>query len=217
MNDSDQLKEILSKVDTTKMMASISSRLDRVARVFLVDKPAELARAQLVTFLLQYVQSAPIHLTQLSYLAKEFKLADCLKPSIRVGSEHLADAAKLRPSQSDDALGEVESILSLLQAAYTLHRLIEDIDDKIEMFIGIPLTAIDAIYANVIVHEIIGDRFANQLDQMVTKLVNSSELRKAILEAHFDREQVVQFKAERKSLSGDEIEDFAGKFGISMI
>jgi len=56
---------------------------------------------------------------------------------------------------------------ALIDEAYLSHRLIEEINDRLLMLCGVPLTPMDMTMANVIVHHLLGEEFANQLDLAV--------------------------------------------------
>ncbi|HSX69979.1 MAG TPA: hypothetical protein VLF16_03520, partial [Pseudomonas sp.] len=51
--------------------------------------------------------------------------------------------------------------------AYLAHRLVEEVNDRYIAHLGQPLIPLDTTVANVIAHQLIGEPFANQLDEAV--------------------------------------------------
>lgn len=56
---------------------------------------------------------------------------------------------------------------ALIDEAYLAHRLIEEVNDRLLMLCGLPLTPMDMTLSNIIVHDLLGEEFANQLDLAV--------------------------------------------------
>jgi hypothetical protein len=56
---------------------------------------------------------------------------------------------------------------SLLDEAYLAHRLVEEVNDLYITHLGQPLIPLDTTVANLIAHRLIGEPFANQLDEAV--------------------------------------------------
>jgi hypothetical protein len=60
-----------------------------------------------------------------------------------------------------------DGLLALIDEAYLAHRLIEEVNDRVMMASGLPLSPMDMTLSNIVVHDILGDQFANQLDLAV--------------------------------------------------
>ena len=56
---------------------------------------------------------------------------------------------------------------SLLDEAYLAHRLVEEVNDLYIKHFQQPLIPLDTTVANLIAHQLIGETFANQLDEVV--------------------------------------------------
>lgn len=56
---------------------------------------------------------------------------------------------------------------ALIDEAYLAHRLIEEVNDRLLLVSGRPLIPIDLTLANIVVHDLLGEDFANQLDMAV--------------------------------------------------
>jgi hypothetical protein len=60
----------------------------------------------------------------------------------------------------------------LLDEAYLAHRLVEEVNDRYIAHLGAPLIPLDTTVANLIAHQLIGEAFANQLDEAVHHAVD---------------------------------------------
>lgn len=73
------------------------------------------------------------------------------------------------PELSDIPLGISNSIA----ASYLVHRLVEEMNDIFHMCLGHSLWNHDITHANLLVHEMLGDAFANRLDVTVSSNVHA--------------------------------------------
>ncbi len=70
----------------------------------------------------------------------------------------------------------------LIDEAYMAHRLLEELNDRCLNHLGGPAMPADTAYANIIMHSIIGDGFANELDMAVHYTIEANaEKEKAVL------------------------------------
>ncbi|HEY6130583.1 MAG TPA: hypothetical protein VIV27_01125, partial [Halioglobus sp.] len=56
---------------------------------------------------------------------------------------------------------------ALLDEAFLAHRLLEEVNDRHIRHLQRPLLLLDMTEANIIVHHLLGDAFANRLEQLV--------------------------------------------------
>ncbi|MDP2227952.1 MAG: hypothetical protein Q8J78_10820, partial [Moraxellaceae bacterium] len=61
-------------------------------------------------------------------------------------------------------LPEGEGLCELLERSYLVQRMVEEVNDRFMVMAGAPLLALDMTTANLIVHQIIGEPWANALD-----------------------------------------------------
>ena len=73
------------------------------------------------------------------------------------------------PDMPDIPNGLIKSVA----AAYLVHRLIEEMNDIFHMCLGVSLWNHDITQANWLVHEMLGDAFANSLDIRVSNCVHT--------------------------------------------
>jgi hypothetical protein len=169
---------------------------------------------QLVAFCTDYIRLVPEQAIELEGIAKTLNLQDIIDPYVGLAVKYLHSACtEIRQSDSSDHFA---TFLILLQGAYIFGRMQEELDDKVEAFIGTPVSQLNLMDANLIVHEIIGDNFANRLDKVVESLIQQSKISKGIIEANLDKAQVDAARQARQSLLGQEIESFAARYGYNM-
>ena len=67
-------------------------------------------------------------------------------------------------------LSQGHHLKGLMEAAYLSHRLIEEVNDRYMAQTTMPLIPVDMLTANLVVHNLIGEPFVNQLDDFCFKL-----------------------------------------------
>lgn len=124
-----------------------------------ISLPAENPEATLIDFLTRYIEHVPDFLDALSELAKEAGIYGFIEQFI-----HIAHNFFIQPP---DAVEDHIGLQALIDEAYLTHRLMEEVNDRIVMACGVPLTPMDMTISNLIVHDLLGEEFANQLDLAV--------------------------------------------------
>ena len=84
----------------------------------------------------------------------------------------------------------------------------EELDDKVQAFVGVPVGDLDLMDANLIAHEIVGDQFANRLDKVIATLIQQSKVSKSLIEANLDKTLITQSREQGHSLSGGQVKSF---------
>lgn len=110
-----------------------------------------------------YIVQVPDTLEAAQAVADSANMRAQLLPVLKV-----AEAFFLQPP---DLPADHKGMLALLDEAYLAHRLVEEVNDRYIAHGGEPLLPLDTTRANVIVHQLLGDTFANQLDQAVATAV----------------------------------------------
>lgn len=98
------------------------------------------------------------------YIAHVPRLAQALTMAARDASqEHLVEPllARIHASYGRPTTG---GMVSMLDRAYYVQRLVEEVNDRFMAQTGAPLLTLDMTTANLIVHALIGEPYANQLD-----------------------------------------------------
>ena len=115
--------------------------------------------AALLKFVTAYIDHVPNCLEAAAAITKEARIDDQTWPLLQLAEDYF-----LKPSELTDLHIGLDD---LLDEAYLAHRLLEEINDRYRVEAGIPLVPIDMTVANLIGHYLIGEPFANELDEAV--------------------------------------------------
>jgi hypothetical protein len=208
------IEAILLNLDDDSIKKQLRLPLTRVAGMFV----NEISEESGIDLVYQFIKHYIVHVSDcndiLATLAERYRLQVIVEPCLSFAGKYFSATQKqvLEEPTSDS----LKIFLSLLESAYIFHRLAEELDDRIQNFIGVPLSSLDRVNANLNAHEIIGDRFANKLDKAILSVFQQSLVTKAIVEAQLDKNEVNRQQKEKRSLSGEEIICFATENQLSM-
>jgi len=148
-----------------------------------IKLPPEKAEWALRDFALRYIEHLPECVEAIDEMAREAKLNARVQPLLNIACDYF-----LAPP---DLIQQHRCLEALLDAAYLAHRLLEEVNDHFMGQSGIPLAPMDTTRANVIAHELIGEPFANELDQAVLfsaeLLLNEYPLEGRAFQRYIDR------------------------------
>jgi hypothetical protein len=152
---------IAEEANSQQLHQALNSRLEQVARVVQVseDQPLE----KLYDFVVRYIEDVPSMLDALQSAALEVGLIDYVQPVIRVASEFFTT-----PPQEMNKEGGLAAIMG---EAYLAMRLFEEVNETYIFKVGQPLIPMDMTMSNIIIHTLIGEPFANDLDELVEQAV----------------------------------------------
>lgn len=131
-----------------------AGQLHRVIRL-----PHDAPEAALASFITQYIEHVPDFLEALTALMKETGIYEQGNVFLTIAEEFFILPPEL--------ISEHTGLIGLLDEAYLSHRMIEEVSDRIQLTCGWALCPMDMNLSNVIVHAILGEDFANQLDLAV--------------------------------------------------
>lgn len=117
------------------------------------------ANRQLAEFVVRYIEQVPNFIEAISAITREAGIYLRVEPLLTIACDYF-----LSPPDIVSGHSQLEA---LLDEAYLAHRLLEEVNDRFIGYCGIPLAPMDMTRANVIAHELIGEPFANELDQAV--------------------------------------------------
>lgn len=117
----------------------------------------------LFRFAVEYIEMAPRLIECVDACAAEAGCSSLFAP--------FTDAAIRYFTQPSAQLLRYEGLDGLLIRAYQCHRLMEDMHDNNRSIRASELFDLEAVRANLVVHEIIGEPFANELDEAITLTV----------------------------------------------
>lgn len=124
-----------------------------------ITLPEENPHQALLEFVIRYIEHVPDFIEALVELTQDAGIYDYAKTFIAIAEDYF-----LKPRE---LMNERSGMQLLIDEAYLAHRLIEEINDRITLVCGIPLAPLDTTLSNIIVHDILGEEFANQLDLAV--------------------------------------------------
>ncbi len=121
--------------------------------------PAEDALGALTRFVIAYIEQVPDVLVAANQVAREAGIEDGVKPVLKVAEQFFLAPPALMDGH--------DGLDGLLDEAYLAHRLVEEVNDRYIAHFGQPLIPLDTTVANLVDHQLIGEPFANQLDEAV--------------------------------------------------
>ncbi|WP_426144087.1 hypothetical protein [Pseudomonas sp. DWP3-1-2] len=122
------------------------------------------AKGVLNRFVTAYIDLVPDLLDAAHEVSIEAGIEGQIKPVLKI-AEHFFTAPPA-------IMQGHEGLDSLLDEAYLAHRLVEEVNDLYIKHFGQPLIPSNTTVASVIAHQLIGETFANQLDEAVHHAVD---------------------------------------------
>lgn len=122
------------------------------------DKPKKL-----VKFVITYVKHVPDMMASIRRKICSASIEEAIEPFLT-----LTEAFFLSPPKNPESEDELMSIAS---SSYLTHRLFEEVNDKVYSIAQFRILDKDLTEANLLIHSVLGEPYANQLDQMIEKIV----------------------------------------------
>ncbi len=125
----------------------------------LICLPEQNSSVTLMGFVTRYIQHVPDFIEALRDYSKEAEIGEFANIFINIIEDFFISPPEL--------IQKHEGLHALFDEAYLAHRLIEELNDRLMILCGSPLVPMDMTVSNIIVHDLIGEDFANQLDLAV--------------------------------------------------
>ncbi|SIP88100.1 hypothetical protein [Aquipseudomonas alcaligenes] len=171
---------LVQEASSGALARQLLNQLDRLHPT--IQLPAGNAHGALARFVTAYVEQVPDVLDAANTVAREAGIEAQVKPVLKLAEQFfLSPPSLLEGHQGLDAL---------LDEAYLAHRLVEEVNDRYITHLGQPLIPLDTTVANVIAHQLIGEPFANQLDEAVHHAVDE-----LLGEQVFQQDSVQEYRA----------------------
>lgn len=154
------LRELIQRAQAHE---ASTGHLDRLLRGQLdrlhptIRLPEDDAAGVLARFVAAYIEEVPDVLDAANSVARDAGIEAQIKPVLKVAEDFFLSPPSLVDSH--------EGLDALLDEAYLAHRLVEEVNDRYIAHLGQPLIPFDTTVANLIAHQLIGEPFANQLDE----------------------------------------------------
>lgn len=124
-----------------------------------IHLPSRNPAGALADFVIRYIEHVPNFIDAISGLTRAAGIYDYASIFLNMAEDFFVTP----PAQ----IKKHEGLGALMDEAYLAHRLIEEVNDRILSHCGIPLAPMDMTRSNLIVHELIGEPYANELDFIV--------------------------------------------------
>ncbi len=151
-----------------------------------IKLPTDNTIEALLDFVIKYIQHVPNMLEAVYDVTKNSGITQYVQPFLALAEEYF-----LKPPE---IISGRTGLDELMDEAYLTHRLIEEINDRYVPKTGIPLIPIDMTSANLIIHHLIGEPFANELDDAVHITAESLVTKEAYLESNEFKSYIEQRK-----------------------
>ncbi|WP_413793282.1 MULTISPECIES: hypothetical protein [unclassified Pseudomonas] len=145
------------EAETGQLARQLQSQLPHLHRA--IQLPEANANAVLARFVAAYIDEVPDLLDAANEVAREAGIEPQIKPVLKIAEQYFLQPPTIMT-------GHV-GLDSLLDEAYLAHRFVEEVNDLYIKHFGQPLIPLDMTVANLIAHQLIGEAFANQLDEVV--------------------------------------------------
>ncbi len=168
--DINRIRETIAKAKAHEQSTSLLAKQfgDSIERLHdAIELPEDNKVAALMNFVIHYIEHVPDFIEAISNITHEAGIDDYSDTFMSIARDYF-----LKPPETVDA-HDHKGLLALMDEAYLAHRLVEEINDRLIGQIGIPLAPMDMTRANIIIHHLIGEPFANELDLAVHYSVES--------------------------------------------
>ena len=136
---------------------TMAERLEELHGIVRVDGDQHVEN--LLQFGIEYIETAPQLIECVSICARNAGVEELFKPFIEAAIGYFTNPSIL--------LSHYDGLDGLLIKAYLCHRLMEEMYENNRSFRNSNLVDMDATLANLLAHHLIGEPFANELDQSI--------------------------------------------------
>jgi hypothetical protein len=145
---------------------------------------------RLMDFIIAYIDYVPEFIDAVRIITHKTNIQEHSEPFITLAEQYFLPPSKI--------VNELQGMVEILNEAYLAHRLLEEINDRFMAKTSVPLIPIDMSMSNVLVHSIIGEPFANELDEAVLYTVERMQIKQHVYENADFISYVEKIKNQRK-------------------
>lgn len=193
-NSADELRSYLdlhlnSVEDNDAINVLIGQNIEPLLTLFKLPKKETLERVSI--FIRHYISIAPDYLNAYQTLAKIGGIEEYTHAFIHAALQFF--------SSKHPVVDAAQGLSALLCKAYLFHRILEELNDRIELERQWALIPADIVQTNLIAHTLIGDEQANLLDQTVLihlEIINTQRTAKA--HRLFQQKDIIALTAQLK-------------------
>lgn len=140
-----------------------------------IQLPEDNPAAALVDFVIAYIENVPSFIDAVRDITQKAKIQDYAEAYLKLAEDYF-----LKPPEI--VAGHI-GLENLMDEAYLAHRLMEEVNDRFMVRSSIPLVPMDMTMSNLIIHSIIGEPFANELDEAVHYTVERTMMKEHVYES----------------------------------
>lgn len=148
---------ILSEEKTGDLRALLGERQAQLAQTLILPKHDPISA--LMIFVTGYIESVPSSLSLVAAVSKKLGFHSFAAPFLVLAEDYF-----LHPPEP---IADARGLMALLDEAFLAHRLLEEVNDNHMRHLKRQLLPLDMTEANTIVHHLIGDTLASQLENLV--------------------------------------------------
>ena len=162
----DRIAQAIAHEQSTALLQSqFANNIDRLHNAITLPENNEVSA--LMDFVVQYIEHVPKFIEAISSIANDAGIEEYSQTFMAIARDYFVSPPDAISSN------EHSGLIGLMDEAYLAHRLIEELNDRLIGQIGIPLAPMDMTRANIIIHHLIGEPFANELDLAVHYSIES--------------------------------------------
>lgn len=155
----EQAKKV--ELQSKHLQKQISEQIERLHHT--IELPEDNACQSVIQFVVEYIDHVPDFMEALYTASQEVDIQEFIYPVLDIAEENfLAIISLNEPLTGLDVL---------LDKAYFAHRMIEEVNDQYLEKTGSTLIPMNMTWSNLIIHSILGEPFANELDKVVEEAV----------------------------------------------
>lgn len=124
-----------------------------------IGLPSNGPEKALLTFVILYIEHVPDFLQALTEAMQECNIYKHGKVFLEIAADFFVKPPEILKNHT--------GLHALIDQAYLAHRLIEEVNDRLLFLCNTPLTPMDMTLSNLVIHDILGEEYANQLDLAV--------------------------------------------------
>lgn len=143
--------------ETKRLQSFVEAKIPALHHA--ISLPEQGAAQHLMNFVTDYIEHVPDCIQALKSHCAQAQLDKFCDVFINIIEDYFISPPEL--------IRQHDGLHALIDEAYLAHRLIEELNDRLMMLCGTPLIPMDMTLSNIIVHDLIGEEFANQLDLAV--------------------------------------------------
>lgn len=145
---------VLQENETGSLRSLLERQLPLLHRA--IHLPEENPVDTLLQLVERYISNVPECIEAINDVTHEANISEYTDILLNIAADYF-----LHPPQLLDGHA---GLYGLMGEAYLAHRLMEEINDRFIGHCGIPLAPLDMTQSNLIIHQLIGEPFANELD-----------------------------------------------------